>query len=206
MRSTPTTTARPSSILTSTTADATPTSLWSNVVAVRLHMLMRSTEAAVRRPRPASTTSARCIRRETCPAGFKCRLVTTTMRTEQRRRTAGELRCRAHFSQSAQQGSALVISIFFLLLLATLALTGLRASTTNVQIVGNMQARQEVTAAAQMLLEQTLSTDEFARNPQGVFAAARVERTSTATASATPSPCLRKRRCVSGSIGGAGRS
>ena len=60
-------------------------------------------------------------------------------------------------------------------MLATLALTGLRASTTNVQIVGNMQARQEVTAAAQMLLEQTLSTDEFARNPQGVFAAARVE-------------------------------
>ena len=43
------------------------------------------------------------------------------------------------------------------------------------QIVGNMQARQEVTAAAQMLLEQTLSSDEFARNPQGVFAAARVE-------------------------------
>ncbi len=73
-----------------------------------------------------------------------------------------------------QHGSALVMSIFFLLLLATLALTGLRASTTNVQIVGNMQARQEVTAAAQMLLEQTVSTDEFATNPQGVYAAARV--------------------------------
>src|SRR5215204_710226 len=75
---------------------------------------------------------------------------------------------------SSERGSALVMSIFFLLLLATLALTGLRASTTNVQIVGNMQARQEVTAAAQMLLEQTVSTDEFATNPQGVFAAARV--------------------------------
>ena len=74
-----------------------------------------------------------------------------------------------------QTGSALGISIFFLLLLATLALTGLRASTTNVQIVGNMQARQEVTAAAQMLLEQTVSSDEFARNPQGVYAAARVD-------------------------------
>ena len=74
-----------------------------------------------------------------------------------------------------QRGSALVISIFFLLLLATLALTGLRASTTNVQIVGNMQTRQEVIAAAQMLLEQTVSTDEFATNPQGVYAAARVD-------------------------------
>lgn len=80
-----------------------------------------------------------------------------------------------HPDKGCQQGSALVISIFFLLLLATLALTGLRASTTNVQIVGNMQARQEVTAAAQMLLEQTLSSDEFASNPQGVYAAARVD-------------------------------
>ena len=81
---------------------------------------------------------------------------------------------RACPDEDSQSGSALVISIFFLLLLATLALTGLRASTTNVQIVGNMQARQEVTAAAQMLLEQTVSTDEFATNRQGVFAAARV--------------------------------
>ena len=81
---------------------------------------------------------------------------------------------RIHPDKGSQSGSALVISIFFLLLLATLALTGLRASTTNVQIVGNMQARQEVTAAAQMLLEQTVSTDEFVTNRDGVFAAARV--------------------------------
>ena len=82
---------------------------------------------------------------------------------------------RARLGRSSERGSSLVISIFFLLLLATLAMTGLRSSTTNVQIVGNMQARQEVTAAAQMLIEQTISTDEFARNPQGVFNAARVE-------------------------------
>jgi hypothetical protein len=77
-------------------------------------------------------------------------------------------------SRLPERGSALVVAIMFLLMLATLALTGLRASTTNVQIVGNMQARQEVTAAAQMLIEQTVSTDEFARNPQGVYAAARL--------------------------------
>ena len=82
---------------------------------------------------------------------------------------------RVFMRKKSQAGSALVISIFFLLLLATLALTGLRASTTNVQIVGNMQSRQEVTAAAQMLLEQTVSSDEFARNPQGVYSAARVD-------------------------------
>jgi hypothetical protein len=74
-----------------------------------------------------------------------------------------------------QDGASLLVAIVFLLLLATLALTGLRASTTNVTIVGNMQARQEVTATAQMLIEQTVSSDEFARNPKGVLAAARVE-------------------------------
>ena len=39
----------PEQFLTSTTAGATPTSFWSNVVAVRLHMLMRSTEAGTYR-------------------------------------------------------------------------------------------------------------------------------------------------------------
>ena len=77
-------------------------------------------------------------------------------------------------SPRSECGSSLIISIVFLLLLATLALTGLRSSTTNAQIVGNMQARQEVAATAQMLLEQTVSSDEFARNPSGVFANARV--------------------------------
>ena len=71
--------------------------------------------------------------------------------------------------RSSEDGTALIVAIVFLLLLSTLALTGLRSSTTNVQIVGNMQARQEVMAAAQMLIEQTISTSEFARNPQGFF-------------------------------------
>ena len=106
----------------------------------------------------------------------------------------------AHPTGRTEHGSALVISIFFLLLLATLALTGLRASTTNVQIVGNMQARQEVTAAAQMLLEQTVSTDEFASNSQGVYASARVTTdyngdgvADAVAVLAEPPKCLRAR-------------
>jgi type II secretory pathway pseudopilin PulG len=76
---------------------------------------------------------------------------------------------------SGQAGSALIVAIVFLLLLSTLALAALRSSTTNVQIVGNMQARQEVQATAQMLIEQTVSTSEFASNPGGVATSARVE-------------------------------
>jgi hypothetical protein len=99
-----------------------------------------------------------------------------------------------------QHGTALVVAIIFLLLLSTLALTGLRASTTNVTIVGNMQARQEVVSTAQMLIEQTISTDEFASNPQGVFAAANVvndfngDGVNDATARLAVAPvCLRAR-------------
>lgn len=102
--------------------------------------------------------------------------------------------------RTIQVGSALIVAIVFLLLLSTLALTGLRASTTNVQITGNMQARQEAQAAAQMLIEQTVSTDEFAKNPQGVFAAARVvtdfngDGEADATAVLAQAPvCLRAR-------------
>lgn len=74
-----------------------------------------------------------------------------------------------------EAGSALIVAIMFLLLLSTLALAALRSSTSNVQIVGNMQARQEAQAAAQMLIEQTISTDEFARNPAGLKSVAKVE-------------------------------
>lgn len=105
-----------------------------------------------------------------------------------------------HSMRFRQAGTALIVAIVFLLLLSTLALTGLRSSTTNVQITGNMQARQEVIATAQMLIEQTVSTDEFARNPAGVFAAARVvtdlngdgEPDATAVLAQAP-VCLRAR-------------
>jgi carbon monoxide dehydrogenase subunit G len=48
-----------------------------------------------------------------------------------------------HTQGFSQAGSALVISIVFLLLLATLALTGLRASTTNAQITGKAASMGE---------------------------------------------------------------
>ena len=70
----------PEQYLTSTTADTTPTSRWSNVVALRLHLLMRSTEGALTVTSPGVYDLGPAHTAETCPAGFKCRLVTTTMR------------------------------------------------------------------------------------------------------------------------------
>ena len=70
----------PEQYLTSTTADTAPTSRWSNVVALRLHLLMRSTEGALTVTSPGVYDLGPAHTAETCPAGFKCRLVTTTMR------------------------------------------------------------------------------------------------------------------------------
>jgi type IV pilus assembly protein PilW len=70
----------PEQYLTSTTVGAAPTSLWSNVVAVRMHMLMRSTEGGLTQTSPAVYDLGPLHTAETCPAGFKCRLVSTTMR------------------------------------------------------------------------------------------------------------------------------
>jgi len=71
----------PEQFLTTTTSGTGPTSRWSNVVALRLHLLMRSNDAG-----STATTSPGVYdlgpghAGATCPAGFKCRLVTTTMR------------------------------------------------------------------------------------------------------------------------------
>ncbi len=71
----------PEQFLTTTTAGVSPTSRWSNVVAVRLHLLMRSSDASnIATTSPGVYDLGPAHTAETCPAGFKCRLVTTTMR------------------------------------------------------------------------------------------------------------------------------
>ncbi len=71
----------PEQLLTTVTASGAATDQWANVVAVRMHMLMRSTDAGM----TAATTPGTFDLgpghgAETCPNGFKCRLVSTTMR------------------------------------------------------------------------------------------------------------------------------
>lgn len=73
--------ATPDTFLTTTTADTAPTSRWSNVVAVRLHMLMRTTEGAgAANTSPAVYDLGPGHNAETCRAGFKCRSLSTILR------------------------------------------------------------------------------------------------------------------------------
>ena len=69
----------PETLLTTVTGGATPTAFWSNVVAVRVHLLLRSTEQG-------GTTSPGVYdlgpghNAVTCPANFKCRLLSAMLR------------------------------------------------------------------------------------------------------------------------------
>lgn len=69
-----------------------------------------------------------------------------------------------------QQGITLVTTLIFLVLISLFSVATFNMSSGNFRIVGNMEARQEAMAAAQKAVEQTLSTNQFAVNPDGVAA------------------------------------
>ncbi len=65
----------------------------------------------------------------------------------------------------AQRGATLVIALVMLILLTLFAVTALNTGTTNLKIVGNMQARSEAMGTAQQTIETVLSTPIFIVNP-----------------------------------------
>jgi type II secretory pathway component PulK len=67
-----------------------------------------------------------------------------------------------------QRGVTLIIALMMLAALGLLAAWALKAGTLNVQAVGNMQARQQVLAAAQTAIETTISSPEFSQQPATV--------------------------------------
>lgn len=70
----------------------------------------------------------------------------------------------------AQRGITLVTTLIFLVLISLFAVTTFNMSSSNFRIVGNMEVRQESLSAAQLAVEQTLSSNQFAVNPDGVAA------------------------------------
>ncbi|MBC5781662.1 pilus assembly PilX N-terminal domain-containing protein [Ramlibacter sp. USB13] len=73
-------------------------------------------------------------------------------------------------NKPAQDGSALVVALIFLVLMSLFAISAFDGSSTNMRVVGNMQARQEAIGAAQVAIEQTLSSPTFSSNPDIVAA------------------------------------
>jgi Tfp pilus assembly protein PilX len=76
-------------------------------------------------------------------------------------------------ASDTQGGATLLVAMIMLLLITMLALTSYRLGSGNLAIVGNMQQRDQATAAAKNVIEQVISNPAFTATP----------------ANALPSPC-----------------
>lgn len=65
----------------------------------------------------------------------------------------------------AQRGATLVIALIMLVLLTLFALSALNTSTTNLKMVGNMQAQTEALNAAQQGIDTVISRTDFVTTP-----------------------------------------
>lgn len=57
-----------------------------------------------------------------------------------------------------QRGASLIVGLIMLVLITLMMLTAFKLSSSNLKTVGNLQARDEATAAANAALEQVIST------------------------------------------------
>ena len=67
-----------------------------------------------------------------------------------------------------QSGMTLVITMLFLIVIAMFAIATYSTSTTNTQVTGNMVVRNEAMAAAQALIDETISSNMFTIDPIAV--------------------------------------
>jgi len=67
----------------------------------------------------------------------------------------------------SQRGATLLVALIMLVLLTLFAISALNTSTTNLKVVGNMQARTEAQNAAQQAIETVISSTLFTTNPAG---------------------------------------
>ncbi len=70
--------------------------------------------------------------------------------------------------RARQRGATLAVALIFLVLMSLFAVSAFLSSSTNLRVVGNMQVRQEALAAAQVAIEQTISSIQFAEAPAAV--------------------------------------
>ena len=64
-----------------------------------------------------------------------------------------------------QRGATLVIALIMLVLLTLFAISALNTGTTDLKVIGNMQARTEAMNAAEQAIETVISTTQFVSDP-----------------------------------------
>ena len=68
-----------------------------------------------------------------------------------------------------QRGVVMVVGLIMLVLMTLMALTTLNLGKSSLQIVGNMQLRKQVLAAAQEAIEDAVSTTRLFLNPTAIY-------------------------------------
>jgi Tfp pilus assembly protein PilX len=68
-----------------------------------------------------------------------------------------------------QRGATLLVALIMLVLMTLFALTSFNLGKSSLQIVGNMQGRNEGLAAAHSVIERAVSTTKFYETPSSVF-------------------------------------
>jgi len=71
-------------------------------------------------------------------------------------------------ARQRQQGAALFAVLVLMFVMGWFALSAFRISTQQLQIVGNSQAEQQATAAAQRAIDVTISSNAFSKDPAAV--------------------------------------
>lgn len=69
-----------------------------------------------------------------------------------------------------EAGATLIVTLVMLIMLTLFAISAMNTSTTNLQVVGNMQVRQEALRASNEAIESTLSTTQFLIDPYNAVA------------------------------------
>lgn len=73
-----------------------------------------------------------------------------------------------HPVNNRQQGATLITALIMLIVLTLLVVSGIRSSSTNLRIAGNMQMQEEASAAAQQAIERVISSATFDTTPQTI--------------------------------------
>ena len=96
-------------------------------------------------------------------------------------------------SRQSQRGTTLLIGLIMLVLLTLIGLSSINSSSSNLQVVGNMQYQQEVLGAAQVSINKVLSTGSYFSDPTTAPTSDSVDITGDGTADYTVAlaqPCI----------------
>lgn len=64
-------------------------------------------------------------------------------------------------TKTTQRGATLIVALIFLMMMSLFAVSTFRSSSTNMIVVGNMQSKQEGSAAAEAAIDTLISSDLF---------------------------------------------